>query len=79
MKTVAILALLLGSLPIIMTPLAQPETIEPLLKDVPSKPVEIFTGVRLQGLEKVDPASNIYHIDFYIWFTFDPSRSANRR
>jgi hypothetical protein len=37
-------------------------------------PTQVLAGVRIINLEKVEPASNTYTMDFYIWFTFDPGR-----
>ncbi|MCX6648140.1 MAG: hypothetical protein NTV61_01950 [Candidatus Bathyarchaeota archaeon] len=39
-----------------------------------SKPVEVLTGVRLVNVEKVDLAANTYKLDFYLWFSWDPSQ-----
>ena len=37
-------------------------------------PVEVLTGVRLLNVEKVDLAANSYKLDFYIWFSWDPTQ-----
>ena len=38
------------------------------------QPVEVLTGVRLINVEKVDLTTNNYKLDFYIWFSWDPSQ-----
>ena len=40
-----------------------------------SSPVEVLTGVRLINVEKVDPSSNLYTLDFYIWFIWDENET----
>jgi hypothetical protein len=37
-------------------------------------PVEVITGVRLLNVEKVDPISNSYRLDFYLWFSWEPAQ-----
>jgi len=39
-----------------------------------SQPVEVLTGVRLLNVEKVDLTANSYKLDFYLWFSWDPSQ-----
>jgi hypothetical protein len=38
------------------------------------QPVEVLTGVRLINVENVDLTANNYKLDFYIWFSWDPSQ-----
>ena len=35
---------------------------------------EILTGVRLMNVQKVDLASNTYTLDFYLWFSWEPTQ-----
>jgi hypothetical protein len=39
-----------------------------------SRPGEILTGVRLMNVQKVDLATNTYTLDFYLWFSWEPSQ-----
>jgi hypothetical protein len=39
-----------------------------------SEPVHINIGVWLNNIEKVDISGNLYRLDFYLWFSFDPSK-----
>lgn len=37
-------------------------------------PVEVITGVRLLSVEKVDLTSSSYRLDFYLWFSWEPTQ-----
>jgi hypothetical protein len=39
-----------------------------------SIPVHVKVGVWLNNIEKVDLSGNLYRLDFYIWFSFDPTQ-----
>ncbi|MCL4430597.1 MAG: hypothetical protein M1167_07570, partial [Chloroflexi bacterium] len=39
-----------------------------------SAPIHVKVGVWLNNVEKVDLAGNSYRLDFYLWFSFDPSQ-----
>jgi hypothetical protein len=39
-----------------------------------SEPIHVTVGVWLNNIEKVDLAGNSYRLDFYLWFSFDPSQ-----
>ena len=41
-----------------------------------SAPIQVQVGAWLVNVEKVDLAANSYRLDFYLWFKFDPSKSA---
>jgi hypothetical protein len=37
-------------------------------------PIQVKVGIWLNNVEKVDLAGNSYRLDFYLWFSFDPSK-----
>jgi hypothetical protein len=39
-----------------------------------SEPIHVKVGVWLNNIEKVDLSGNSYRLDFYLWFSFDPSQ-----
>jgi hypothetical protein len=41
---------------------------------IASEPVHVKVGVWLNNIEKVDLSGNSYRLDFYLWFSFDPSQ-----
>ncbi len=49
----------------------EPTPITQVVKSPGTLPAEILTGVRLVNIEKVDPSSNLYTMDFYLWFIWD--------
>lgn len=46
---------------------AKSDTLKPLT-DIPAKAEQVETGVFAMNLYNLDPASNTYYLDFYIWF-----------
>jgi hypothetical protein len=38
------------------------------------EPIHVKVGVWLNNIEKVDLSGNSYRLDFYLWFSFDPSQ-----
>jgi|WetSurMetagenome_2_1015567.scaffolds.fasta_scaffold23697_3 hypothetical protein len=39
-----------------------------------STPIHVKVGAWLNNVEKVDLSGNSYRLDFYVWFSFDPSQ-----
>jgi hypothetical protein len=54
------------------------QTIKPVnaqsTADTSAAPVHVQVGVWLNNVEKVDTAANTYRLDFYLWFSFNPSQ-----
>ena len=71
--TVAVLFFLFLSLSSIVFKPADAQNIEIELTSA-SIPVNVKVGVWLNNIEKVDLSGNLYRLDFYIWFSFDPTQ-----
>jgi hypothetical protein len=71
--TVAVLALFFISLSSLVTKQANAQTTD-ITTTSASEATHVIVGVWLNNVEKVDLAGNSYRLDFYLWFSFDPSK-----
>jgi hypothetical protein len=71
--TTAVFALLLLSIFALVTKPVDAQTTDITTTSV-SSAVHVKVGVWLNNIEKVDLAGNSYRLDFYLWFSFDPSQ-----
>jgi hypothetical protein len=71
--TVAVLALFCLSLSSLIAKPADAQTPE-VTTTTASTATHVKVGVWLNNVEKVDLAGNSYRLDFYLWFSFDPSQ-----
>jgi hypothetical protein len=71
--TMAIIALFFLSLSSLVT-----KPVDSQITDITttnaSEPIHVKVGVWLNNVEKVDLSGNSYRLDFYLWFSFDPSQ-----
>jgi hypothetical protein len=71
--TVAVLFLFFLSLSSLIAKPTDAQIIDVALTSA-SEPVHVKVGVWLNNIEKVDLSGNSYRLDFYLWFSFDPSQ-----
>ena len=71
--TMAVLALFFISLSSLVTKPADAQTTDITITSA-SEPVHVTVGIWLNNVEKVDLSGNSYRLDFYLWFSFDPSQ-----
>ena len=69
----AVLALFFLSLSSLVTKPADAQTTD-ITTTSASEATHVTVGVWLNNVEKVDLAGNSYRLDFYLWFSFDPSK-----
>ena len=71
--TAAVFALLFLSLFALFAKPANAQTTDVTTTSA-SEPIHVQVGVWLNNVEKVDLSGNSYRLDFYLWFSFDPSQ-----
>jgi len=71
--TLAVLALFCLFLSSMVTKPADAQTTG-ISTTINSESVHVTVGIWLNNVEKVDLSGNSYRLDFYLWFSFDPSK-----